>query len=150
VPIPPSAVGSSSPPVTTTVERGRLRLFAKAIGSTDPVYVDVDAARAAGHRDLPVPPTFLFGIELEQPEPFGWMQDIGIDLNTVLHGGQSFRYDAMAYAGDELTVRSTITGVQSKKGGALELIDRRSEVTRDGVRIATLDQTVVVRHAVAA
>lgn len=150
MPVPPTAVGTTTPPVTTTVERGRLRLFAKATGQTDPVYVDVDAARAAGHPDLPVPPTFLFGLELEQPDPFAWIRDLGIDMSTVLHGTQGFVYDALVHAGDELTVESTITGVQSKKGGALELIDRRSEVTRDGVPVAVLTQTIVVRHAVAA
>ncbi len=40
------------------MERGRLRMFAAAIGETDPIYTDVEAARAAGHPDLPVPPTF--------------------------------------------------------------------------------------------
>ena len=50
---------------TMTIERGRLRLFAKAIGETDPVYTDVEAAKAAGYPDLPAPPTFIFGIELE-------------------------------------------------------------------------------------
>lgn len=150
MPVPLSAVGSSSPPVTATVERGRLRLFAKATGCTDPVYVDVDAARAAGHPDLPVPPTFLFGLELEQDDPFGWMRELGIDLNAVLHGSQGFRYAALAHAGDELTVRSVVTGVQTKKGGALELVDRRSEVTRGGEPVATLEQTIVVRHEVSA
>jgi acyl-CoA synthetase (AMP-forming)/AMP-acid ligase II len=71
-----SAVGTSSAPPPLAVERGRLRLFAKATGQTDPVYVD--AAVARGHRDLPVPPTFLFGVELEQPEPFAWLSDLAL------------------------------------------------------------------------
>jgi acyl dehydratase len=150
VAIPPTAVGTTSPPVTATIERGRLRLFAKAVGQTDPAYVDVTAAQAAGYRDLPVPPTYLFGLELEQPDPFAWVRELGVDMSTVLHGTQSFSYAAMAYAGDELTVQSTITGVQSKKAGALELVDRRSEVTRRGELIAVLEQTIVVRNAVAA
>ncbi len=148
--IPSTVVGTSTPPLTTVIERGRLRLFAKATGQTDPVYVDVDAARELGHPDLPVPPTFLFGLELEQPDPFGWIRDLGVDMDHVLHGEQSFSYTAMAYAGDELTVTSTITDVQSKKGGALELVGRRSEVLRDGQPIAVLAQTIVVRNAVAA
>ena len=41
--------------------------FAAAIGETDPVYTDLDAARAAGHRDLPVPPTFLFASSWSGP-----------------------------------------------------------------------------------
>jgi acyl dehydratase len=150
LPIPSTAVGTRYPPITTTIERGRLCLFAKATGQTDPVYVDVRAARAAGHPDLPVPPTFLFALELEQPDPFGWLRELGVDMDHVLHGSQAFSYTAMAYAGDALTVASTITDVQSKKGGSLELVDRRSEVTRDGQSIAVLEQTIVVRNAVAA
>ena len=146
--IPPSAIGTSTPPVTVTIERGRLRLFAKATGQLDPGYIDVDTARAQGHPDLPVPPTYLFGLELDQPDPFRGLTELGADLNEVLHGTQSFSYDALAYAGDTVTVQSTVTDVYAKK--ALELIERRSVVTRDGQLVATLDQTIVIRKVVAA
>ena len=145
--IPPSVVGSSTPPVVVTVERGRLRLFAKATGQTDPLYVDVDTAQAQGHRDLPVPPTYLFGLELEQPDPFAWISALGVDLNDVLHGTQAFTYDGLAYAGDTLTVASTVTDVYAKRGGALQFIERRSVVTRGEEQLATLEQTIVVRSA---
>ena len=145
--ISPSAIGSSTAPVTMTVERGRLQLFAKAIGQTDPIYVDVAAAQAAGHRDLPVPPTFLFGIELERRHPFAWMEDLGVDMPSVLHGSQGFEYEEMAYAGDVLTATSTITDVYVKKGGELELIERVTDITRDGKTIATLSGTTIVRNA---
>ena len=146
--LPPSAIGTSTQPVTVTIERGRLRLFAKATGQLDPVYVDVDAARTQGHPDLPVPPTYLFGLELEQPDPFRWLTDMGVDLNEVLHGTQGFTYDALVHAGDTVSVQSTVTDVYVKK--SLGFIERRSIVTRDGRQVATLDQTVVVRKQVAA
>ena len=60
-------------------------LGAAATGQTDPVYTDLDAAKRAGHRDLPVPPTFLFGVDLEGPEPLTFLADLGVDLRTVLH-----------------------------------------------------------------
>ncbi len=144
--ISPSAIGSKTPPVALAIERGRLQLFAKATGQTDPVYVDPAAAQALGHPDLPVPPTFLFGIELEQPSPFSWINQLGVDLSAVLHGTQSFSYDALAYAGDTLVAESTITDLYSKKGGALEFIERVTRITRGGAPIATLNQTTVVRH----
>jgi acyl dehydratase len=150
VAIPPTAIGTTSPPLTVTVERGRLQLFAKATGQTSPEYVDPDAAAALGHPDLPVPPTFLFGLELDRPDPFGWLADLGVELGSVLHGTQSFSYDVPAYAGDQLTVQSTITDVYSKKNGALDFIERRTVVTRDGEPVATLTQTIVVRNEVAA
>ena len=34
----------------------------------------------------------MFGIELEQPNPFAWADDLGIDLRRVLQGEQSFTY----------------------------------------------------------
>jgi acyl dehydratase len=132
------------------VERGRLLLFAKATGQTEPEFVDVSTARSLGHPDLPVPPTFLFGLELDQPDPFGWLLALGVPLTSVLHGTQSFCYHAPVHAGDSLTFASTIVDVYEKKDGALEFIERRTEVTRDGQPVATLDQTIVVRHLSAA
>jgi len=140
-------VGTVTPPVTVTVERGRLQLFAKATGQVDPLYTEVAVARAKGHPDLPVPPTFLFGLELSQPDPFGWLTVYGVDMNTVLHGSQSFRYERAVHAGETLTAQSTITDVYSKKGGALDFVERRTEVSREGTLIAVLDQTIVIRNA---
>lgn len=141
--VPARAIGLASEPLDVEVERGRLRLFAKATGQRDPLYTEVEVARAQGHPDLPVPPTFLFGLELERPEPFGWLTELGIDLAHVLHGTQSFAYHSMAYAGETLTTRSVITGVTDKK--SLTLVDRRSEVSRGEQPVATLEQTIVVR-----
>ncbi|MFB9462832.1 MaoC family dehydratase N-terminal domain-containing protein [Streptomyces cinereospinus] len=145
--IPSSAVGTGLPPVRMDVERGRLRFFAQAIGENDPVYTDVGAARAQGHRDLPVPPTFLFAIELEQRDPFGYLTDLGVDLRRVLHGEQSFTYHTLGYAGDTLVARSTISDTYQKKGGALEFIVKDTAVTRgDGERIADLRSVLVVQN----
>ena len=139
------AIGISTPPVTLTIDRSRLRLFAKAVGLTDPVYFDVDAARAAGHPDLLVPPTFLFGVELERPEPFGWLQDHGVDMGSVLHGSQSFVYAAPVHARDEVVAESTIVDVQLKKGGALTLVERGTIVSRGTEPAGRLTTVIAIR-----
>ena len=147
--IDPSFVGTALPTSSWTVDAARLRLFAQAIGETNPIYVDADAARAAGHPDLPVPPTFLFGVELENPEPFGWLTPLGVDLRHVLHGDQSFEYSSIAHAGDTLVAAPTITDIYAKKNGALEFIVKTTTVTRaDGSAVAELVSTIVVRHPV--
>ncbi|TCK26828.1 MaoC family dehydratase N-terminal domain-containing protein [Pseudonocardia endophytica] len=130
-------------PLTVTVDRGRLAFFASATGQTDPVYSDVDAAKAAGHPDVPVPPTFLFGLEMERPEAFGWLEELGVDLRRVLHGEQSFTYHALAHAGDTVTLRPRITGAYAKKD--LDFVVKRTEITRGGERIADATTTIVVR-----
>ena len=142
-----SMIGKELPPVTMTVDAGRLRFFAKAIGETNPIFTDLGAAKAAGHRDLPVPPTFLFGIELEAPDPFAWLAGIGVDLRRVLHGEQSFTYLSTAVAGDVLTAAPRIDDVYTKKGGALEFIEKASTVTREnGDVVAELKSVIVVRN----
>lgn len=145
--IDPAAVGTVLAPVTVDVERGRLRLFATAIGESDPVYTDLDVARSAGHRDLPVPPTFLFSLEFEQPDPFRYLTRLGVDLQNVLHGEQSFTYHRVAHAGDRLVVQPRIADVFAKKGGALEFVVKETTVSAaDGRPVADLRAVFVVRH----
>ena len=144
--VPATAIGTVLGAFSAGIERGRLRFFAEAIGETDPVYTDVDAARAAGHPDLPAPPTFLFGLKLDAPNSFGWMTDLGVDLRFVLHGSQRFEYFGLAYAGDEVTFSPRISDTYEKRGGALEFLVLETAVTRGGEQIAKLTETVVVRH----
>lgn len=147
MPISPDVIGRVLPPISMDIERGRLAAFARATGSTDPVYSDLDAAKNAGHRDLPVPPTFLFAIELEQADPFWWAREIGIDFNYVLHGEQRFDYHRVAYAGERLTASATLTDVFSKRGGALEFLVKKTAVTDEaGQPVADLTSTIVVRN----
>lgn len=143
----PSVVGTELPTTTITLDRGRLRFFAKAIGETNPVYTDVDAATGAGHPDLPAPPTFLFSIELEAPDPFAYLAALGVDLRFVLHGEQSFVYHEIAYAGDELVADPRITDVYTKKAGTLQFIVKDTAVIRaDATPIADLRSVIVVRN----
>ncbi|MBW0102290.1 MaoC family dehydratase N-terminal domain-containing protein [Pseudonocardia sp. KRD-291] len=140
----PSVVGTVHPTAEVEVERGRLRAFAHAIGETDPVYSELDAARAAGHPDLPVPPTFLFGIGSDM----AWLGALGVDLTAVLHGSQRFTYHCMAHAGDTLAFAPRIVDTYEKKGGALQFLVRETAVTRaDGSAVADLQETIVVREA---
>ena len=53
-----SFVGRSWPPRTYEVAREKIREFADAVGATDPVCHDAEAARSAGHPDVVAPPTF--------------------------------------------------------------------------------------------
>lgn len=143
----PTVVGTVVTTTSLTLERGRLRLFAKAIGSRDAVYVDIEAARAAGHPDLPAPPTFLAALQHEVPHPLGWLEELGVDPARVLHGEQSFTYHQLVYAGQELTMTGHISDYASKKGGAMELLTRCFQVTdATGILIADLSDVVVIRN----
>lgn len=141
------AIGTPLPSVTVRIDRDRLRFFAKAIGETNKVYVDPSAARSAGHPDVPVPPTFLFGLELEHPDSWRWVQDLSIDVRRVLHGEQSFTYHSIAHADDVLVARPRIADIYSKKSGTLDFIVKETVVTREnGSAVADLTSVLVVRN----
>lgn len=140
-------IGRKFPPHTVEVEKGRLRFFAKAIGETNPVYTDEEAAREAGYRTLPAPPTFAFCLEMDAPNPFAFFEALGIDLSRVLHGEQHFTYHQPILAGDSITFESVVSDIYDKKGGALEFLVRDISATnQDGVRVADLRSVIVVRN----
>lgn len=141
-------IGHTMPKFSTTVEKGRLRFFAKATGQTDPIYTDEAAAIAAGHPALPVPPSFLFCLEMESPDPAAIRNLLGLDYRRLLHGEQGFTYYRMTYAGDELSFEQRIEDIYDKKNGALEFVLRKTRVTNQrGEHVADLRTVTVQRSA---
>ena len=142
-------VGSVFPPYKVAVEKGRLRFFAKVIGETNPVYSDEAAAKAAGYRSLPVPPTFLFSLEMDVADPLAWIRELGIALPQLLHGEQSFTYHAPVCAGDVLSFAAKIADIYEKRNSALEFVVRQTRVSnQDGEHVADL-RSVIISRAIA-
>ena len=143
-----SAIGLTLPPTHARVEPGRFKYFLDTLGETNPVYRDAGAAKAAGFADRPIPPTYLFCLEmLDNDDRFALLDALKVEIGRVLHGEQTFVYRAPAYVGDELTFQSSVTGVQQKKGGALTMIDVTTRVTNQrGEPVADCTRVVVVRN----
>jgi acyl dehydratase len=143
-----SAVGRSFAPIAAHVEAGRLRYFFDTIGERNPVYRDTRAAKAAGYARQPVPPTYLFCLEMMDAErPFEILEALNIDLARVLHGEQRFAYHAPVVVGDTLTFHSRVTDVTDKKNGALTFVVVATKVTNQaGLHVADAARTIVVRN----
>ena len=78
-----AAVGRNFTPVTATVEPGRLRYFLNTLGECNPG--DSKQAHAEGYASAPVPPTYLFCLEMMDAErPFKFLTELNIDLARVL------------------------------------------------------------------
>lgn len=141
-----SLIGRSLGVTQVEVEKGRLCFFAKSIGETSPVYCDEEAARAAGYKSLPVPPTFLFCLEGEGRDLVEELNVYGFDLGRILHAEQSFNYHLPAVAGDVLTFDTRISDVYEKKGGALQFVVKETRVTNQhGEHVADVRCSLVQR-----
>jgi acyl dehydratase len=140
-------IGRVSTPNTVDVEKGRLKFFAKSIGETNPIYTDEAAAKAAGYRSIPAPPTFIFSLDLEQENPFADIEAMGINLGKILHAEQAFTYHESICAGDTITLRSKVTDIYDKKGGALEFMTQEyTAKNQDDTLVAEMRRTLVVRN----
>ncbi|WP_425327767.1 MaoC family dehydratase N-terminal domain-containing protein [Pseudomonas nitroreducens] len=139
-------IGKQLPTFSAKAELGQLRFFAKAIGETNPLYTDEQAARDAGYPGVPLPPTFLFSLEFLIPSN-AWRDELGIVPTRILHGEESFKYHRTAYAGDTLTFEVRIADIYDKKGGALEFVVRETRVTNQrGEHVADLRSVLVQRN----
>jgi acyl dehydratase len=147
-----SVAGRALTPVTAQVEAGRLRFFRETTREQNPVYSDTDAARSAGYNAVPVPPTYLFCLEMmDARDSFEFLDVLGADLSQVLHGEQRFAYRAPVMVGDTLRFEPRIGAITDKKGGAMTLAVVETKVTNQhGVHVADLSRTVVVLNKVAA
>jgi acyl dehydratase len=140
-------IGRTTTPQTVDVEKGRLKFFAKAIGETDPVYTDEAAARAAGYKALPAPPTFAFCLEMETNSLWDNIAAMGVPVGKILHGSQTFKYHAPICAGDRVTFQTKVSDIYDKKGGALEfIIEDTTAENQDGALVAELQRVIVVRN----
>ncbi len=140
-------IGTKMPSHSTVVDANRLRLFARATGQTDPVYLEDSAAQAAGHRGLPMPPTMAFCFDMDVPEPFEILDLLGVELGRLLHGEQRFEYFGDVCAGDTLTYRTTISDIYDKKDGALEFIVTDTDVdNQDGECVVKMNRVYIIRN----
>lgn len=139
-------IGRTYSPYTVDVAADDILRFEAAIGESRPDDEDAAAAHAAGHRGLPIPPTFAVCLEMKRPDPFEWLRELGVDLARVLHGAQSFRYFAPAFDGDRLTFAARIADVTVRKRSALTVIVRETDVTNQrGENVMQFRSTVIVR-----
>lgn len=144
MPLDRALIGHRSPRYQVDIERGQLAFFAKATRETNSIFIDEAAARAAGHRAIPAPPTFTFTLSLYSPLT---LEKLGVDLNRILHGEQRFVHHTMMYAGDRMELVDEVLDIYDRKGGALEFLVRRTQATNQhGELCIEATSTTVIRH----
>ena len=115
-------IGHEFDTFSVEVEKGRLKFFAKAIGESNPIYSDEVAARAAGYKTIPAPPTFTLALDMESPNLMPLLAALDMEVARILHGAQEFEYYETIYAGDTIKVSSKIIDMFDKKNGQLEFV----------------------------
>lgn len=109
------------------VGREKIREYAKAIQSQDPLHFSEEAAKAAGYPDVVAPLTFIAipgrQVQLEIFRNF----DVGVNLARVIHRDQKIVYHRPICAGDKLHFDSWLESVVESFGAVISTL--RTEVT---------------------
>src|SRR3954467_13226980 len=106
-----AAIGKEYPPSVYAVGREKVREYAVAVGETNPLHLDVDAARAAGYADVVAPPMFCVVYTAPALMPAVFDPEVGIDFALMVHGGQEFRWGRVVVAGDEVTTTVAVKDI---------------------------------------
>jgi hypothetical protein len=149
-----AAIGRESYPWPYEVTTTSVRAFARGVGYTDPVYYDVSAARAAGYRNLPAPPTYI-GTPVFIPGrshdifsgPTEGQPSVGHGLKNVLDGGTETEYFEQICAGDTLTAVTRIIDLKvresPKLGKMLILTSETTFTNQERKRVAAQRSQVI-------
>jgi acyl dehydratase len=139
-------IGKSFAPTVYAVGREKIREYATAVGESNPLYLDVEAARAHGYDDVVAPPMFAVVYCAQAIGNAMFDEEVGIDFDRLLHGGQEFRWGPLVVAGDEITTSMTLKDVSRRAGMAFYVFESVSTNQRDETVSVGL-WTNVVREA---
>jgi acyl dehydratase len=119
-------IGKTYPATHYAVGREKVREFAFAVGETNPLYLDVEAARAAGYDDVVAPP--MFAVVYGMPAVVQGLFDpeAGIDFSRLVHAGQEFTWGPVVVAGDEIDTTVSVSDVSERSGNGFFVVESRS------------------------
>src|SRR5215210_8512886 len=135
MPVSTAAVGKTYPRVVYAVGREKIKEYAFAVGESDPVHLDPDAARAAGHRDVVAPPMFAVVYSAPAVAPAIFDPEVGLDFARMVHGGQEFRWGPLVVAGDEITTRASVKDISERAGNGFFVFETTA-TNQDGETVS--------------
>ena len=128
-----AAVGKTYPATTYAVGREKIREYALATYETNPLHLDVGAARKAGHDDVVAPPMFCVVYAAPAVAPAIFDPEVGIDFALMVHGGQEFRWGPLVVAGDEIRTHVKVTEITERAGKGFFVFESESRNQRDEI-----------------
>jgi len=140
-------IGKESPPFVVTVERGKIKEFARAIGDDNPAYLDDRVGQASEWGDIIAPPTFMTTFR-DGADSAAFLRELGTDISRLLHGEQEFELHRPIRPGETFVCRSRVVDIYEKTGrsGPMAFVARETAVTdRANEIVAVIRHITVIR-----
>jgi len=143
-----AVIGKEYPLYTVTVERGKIKEFARAIGDLNALYLDDRVGAASAWGDVIAPPTFAVTFRDETADTAAFLRDLGTDISRILHGEQEFELFRPLQPGQTYVCRPKVVDLYEKTGrsGPMAFVIRETVITdRTNEVVATMRSITVVR-----
>ncbi len=142
-------VGRRFDPITYEIDPSGVRLFARTMGYTDPIFYDREEAQRRGYRDIVAPFGYL-GAPVYNPaaRPANPLRLPELPLKRRLNGGTVMEYFAEVCAGDVLTATTSIEDIYERPGrtGPMAFIVLKTEFRDSEGRLVATQQTTLIRY----
>jgi acyl dehydratase len=130
--------------VLYAVGREKIKEYARAVGETNPVHLDVQAARDAGYADVVAPPTFAVVYSILSLGPAMFDPELAMNLPMMVHGGQEFEWGPLVVAGDEITTTGSVKNIYERDGRGYYVFETVS-INQRGEQVCRGTFTNIVR-----
>ena len=144
-------------PAPDEVNQAMIRHWCEALGDTNPVYTDPEAAAASIHGGVVAPPAMLQAWVMLGINPPARDPDNPYERLTALLAARGYTsvvatncdqtYDRYLRPGDRLTMRTTITGVSPRKDTALGtghfVTTRQDYLDASGARVGSMEFRII-------
>jgi acyl dehydratase len=116
MPVNTTAVGKTYEPALYVVGREKIKEYAHAVGETNPLHLDPQAARAAGYADVVAPPMFAVVYSGGSVGPPIFDPELELNFAMMVHGGQEFEWGQPVVAGDEISTSTSVKDIYERDG----------------------------------
>ncbi|MFP6567824.1 MAG: MaoC family dehydratase N-terminal domain-containing protein [Dehalococcoidia bacterium] len=138
-----AAINVESEPLVNAVEAGAIKKFARAIGDTNPLFNDEEAARDSRYGGLIAPPTFCRSlnsgptkVNVQSPYP------------AALDGGSEWEYFEPIRPGDRITVTNYLAGIHERPGrlGNMLFMVRETKYVNQFDKVVALQRSTGISY----
>lgn len=144
MPVNTAAVGKTYDPILYAVGREKVKEYALAVGETNPLHLDHEAARRAGYRDVVAPPMFAVVYSAPALGPAIFDPEVGINFALMVHGGQEFKWGPLVVAGDEISTEVKVKSIDERDGKGFFVFESVS-TNQEGHTVCVGTWTNIVR-----
>jgi acyl dehydratase len=142
--------GETLDEVELPVERGKIREFARATFTADPIHHDEARARAAGFSAIPATATYSVGVAHYRDQA-AFVESLGMSISRVVVGSVAWTYLRVVVEGDTLTATRVVESDETRTGrsGPMRIVTLSTRFVDQRGETALVQREVLIERGVA-